>query len=218
MSKTQWDAVENFLNGATLPPDSALEAALADNVAAGLPAIDVSPAQGKMLNLIARLGKVESILEVGTLGGYSTICLARALPASGRLVTLELEPKHAEVARKNLDRAGVGDRVEIRVGMAAELLPSLSGPFDLIFIDADKPSNPIYWREALRLSKPGTLIIVDNVVRDGAVADQHSEDPGVLGVRALMELVATETRVECSAIQTVGTKGYDGFMLALVKG
>jgi predicted O-methyltransferase YrrM len=216
MSNPQWQAVENFLNGATLPVDPALDAALAENAAAGLPPIDVSPAQGRLLNLIARLGKVSTILEIGTLGGYSTIWLARALSAGGHLLTLELEPKHAEVARENLNRAGVGDRVEIRVGMAADLLPQVGGPFDLIFIDADKPSNPIYWKEALRLSDIGTLIIVDNVVRDGAVADEASEDPGVLGVRALMEIVAKESRVEAAAIQTVGTKGYDGFLTALV--
>ncbi len=170
----------------------------------------------RLLQIIARVINAKRIMEIGTLGGYSTIWLARALADGGRLLTLELEPKHAEVARKNLDRAGVGKRVEIRVGMAADLLPNVEGPFDLIFIDADKPSNPIYWKEALRLSRVGTLIIVDNVVRDGAVADESSQDPGVLGVRALMEIVAKESRVEATAIQTVGTKGYDGFLIALV--
>lgn len=209
-------AVDAYLADRLLAPDDALDAALDANVTAGLPEIDVSPLQGKLLALLARLHGARTVLEVGTLGGVSTIWLARALPADGRVTTLEIDPHHAEVARTNLDRAGVGDRVEIHVGPAAETLPTLEGPFDMAFVDADKPSNPIYWREAMRLVRPGGLIVVDNVVRDGMVADPDCELPAVQGVRAMMDLIAAEPRVEATAVQTVGVKGYDGFLVARV--
>lgn len=209
-------AVDAYLAERLIVPDPALESALAANRAEGLPAIDVSPLLGKLLHLLARIHGAKRVLEVGTLGGYSTIWLARALPPEGRLVSLELEAKHAEVARENVARAGMGDRVEIRVGPAAETLSGVDGPFDLVFIDADKPNNSVYWQEAMRLIRPGGLIIVDNVVRDGKVVDAASEDPSVQGVRAMLDLIAAEPRVEATAIQTVGAKGYDGFLIALV--
>jgi predicted O-methyltransferase YrrM len=188
--------------------------------AAHLPAINVAPNQGKLLQLLARAQGARNILEVGTLGGYSTIWLARALPPGGRLVTLEIDPRYAEVARANVLRAGLAEVVEVRVGRAVESLAQLEaegrGPFDLVFIDADKPSNPDYFRWALRLSRRGSVIIVDNVVRGGAVADGASEDPRVRGVRELNDLIASEPRVSATAVQTVGSKGYDGFALILV--
>ncbi|CAN5364721.1 O-methyltransferase [soil metagenome] len=217
MAEETWSAVDDYLTDRLLTLDPTLEAALRANREGGLPQIDVSATQGKLLHLLAKLHGAKTILEVGTLGGYSTIWLARALPEDGHLTTLELESKHAEVARKNLDNAGIGTKVEIKVGPAAKTLPALQGPFDMIFVDADKPSNPIYWREALRLSRPGTLIIVDNVIRNGGVADETSEDPGILGTREMMALIHEEPRVEATAIQTVGSKGYDGFLLARVK-
>jgi predicted O-methyltransferase YrrM len=171
-----------------------------------------------MLHLFARVCGARRILEIGTLGGYSTIWLAHALPEGGTLVTLELEPHHAEVARRNIDRAGLGDRVDIRVGLAIETLATLDGPFDLIFIDADKPSNVAYLREALRLSRPGTTIVVDNVTREGGVIDAESDDDRIRGTRALFDAVAAEPRLSATAIQTVGTKGWDGFLLAVVAG
>jgi predicted O-methyltransferase YrrM len=220
MAKEQWTAVDHYLTDLLVQPDPALEAALRDSVAAGLPAINVSPNQGKLLQLLARTMGARTILEIGTLGGYSTIWLARALPAGGRLVTLEVDPKHAEIARTNLARAGLTDIVELRLGPALETLPRLAaegrGPFDLIFIDADKPSNPEYFAWALKLSRCGSLIIVDNVVRNGAVIDATTSDPGIQGVRRLNEMLAAEPRVSATAIQTVGSKGYDGFALALV--
>ena len=195
--------------------------ALKANAAAGLPAIDVSPAQGKFLHLLARITGARRILEVGTLGGYSTIWLARALQDGGRLVTLEIDPHHADVARRNIADAGLADRVEIRVGPAAETLAAMehSGaePFDLVFIDADKPSNPIYLRHALALTRPGSVIIVDNVVRGGRVLDAASPDAAVQGTRALFDAVAAEPRLDATALQTVGLKGWDGFVIALVK-
>jgi predicted O-methyltransferase YrrM len=215
-----WTAVDRFLTDLLVPPDPALDAALRDSDAAGLPAISVSPNQGKLLQLLARALGARTILEVGTLGGYSTIWLARALPPGGRLVTLESEPKHADVARANLARAGLADVVELRLGPALETLPRLAaegrGPFDLVFIDADKPSTADYLTWALRLSRRGSLIVVDNVVRDGAVIDADSADPKVRGVRRFHEALAAEPRVSATAIQTVGSKGYDGFALALV--
>ncbi|RYG25181.1 O-methyltransferase [bacterium] len=217
MSKSQWEAVDAYLTGQTHENDPVLQRALARNAEAGLPAIDVSPALGKLLNLLVRTSGAKSILEVGTLGGYSTTWLARGLPDDGRIVTLELEPKHAEVARQNVDDAGVGAKVQIVTGRAADNLPSIEGPFDFIFIDADKPSNPVYWNHALRLSRPGTLIVVDNVVRHGAVIDDASTDPNIAGVRTLLELISAEPRVDATAIQTVGLKGYDGFLIALIK-
>ncbi len=220
MTQEQWTAVDRYVADLLVPPDPALNEALRASEAAGLPAINVTPGLGKLLHLLARLQGARSILEIGTLGGYSTIWLARALPADGRLITLEAEPRHAEVARANVDRAGLAGVVEVRLGPALETLPRLAeegrGPFDLIFIDADKPSNPDYFAWALALSRLGSLIVVDNVVRGGAVVDAASDDPGVRGVRRLMELIAAEPRVSATAIQTVGGKGYDGVALALV--
>jgi len=220
MNQETWTAVDRYLAGLFVPSDPALEAALEDSVAAGLPPINVSPNQGKLLQLLARMQGARNILEIGTLGGYSTIWLARALPAGGRLITLEFEPKHAEVARANLVRAGLGGVVEQRVGRALDTLPQLAtegcGPFDLIFIDADKPSTADYFVWALRLSRRGSVIIVDNVVRKGAVSDAASDDPNVRGMRRFHELLAVEKRVSATVIQTVGSKGYDGFAVALV--
>ena len=222
MNPEQWTAVERYICDLFVPPDDALDAALEASRAAGLPPINVAPNQGKLLNLIARMIGARSILEVGTLGGYSTIWLGRALPDDGRLVTLELDPAHAEVARANLERAGLLGKVSIRAGRAADSLAELAaegaGPFDLVFIDADKPSNPVYFEWALRLTRPGGLIVVDNVVRHGAVADPDSADPGVQGTRRVNEMMASEPRVSATEIQTVGSKGYDGFALALVLG
>jgi predicted O-methyltransferase YrrM len=215
-----WSAVDGYLAELFAPPEPALEAALADATAAGLPPHEVSPTQGKLLELLPRLQGARTILELGTLGGYSTIWLARALPAGGRLVTLEAEPRYAEVARRNVERAGLAEVVEIRVGAALETLPQLAaegrGPFDLVFLDADKAGNPDYLAWALRLTRRGSLIVADNVVRGGAVADAGSRDPSVRGVRRFLELLAAEPRVTATAIQTVGAKGHDGFALALV--
>ena len=220
MNESTWTAVDAYIVQQLIPADPALDAALSANAAAGLPAIDVSAAQGKLLHLLARISSARRILEIGTLGGYSTIWLARALPADGSLVTLEFLPHHAETARRNLERAGLADRVEIRVGAAARTLPQLAaegaGPFDLVFIDADKPSNPIYLDWAVRLSRPGTVIVLDNVVRDGGVADASSTDANVLGSRAGLEFIGNHPRLAATALQTVGAKGYDGFAIALV--
>jgi predicted O-methyltransferase YrrM len=220
MNQDQWTDVDRYLTKLLVRPDSVLDAALADSAARGLPAINVSPPQGKLLHLLARIQDARNILEVGTLGGYSTIWLARALPPGGRLVTLESDPTHAGVARTNLARAGVADVVELRLGPALETLPGLAaegrGPFDFIFIDADKPGYPDYLAWALKLSRRGSLIIADNVVRKGAVADPATTDPLVRGVRRFNELLAAEPRVSATAVQTVGSKGYDGFAIALV--
>jgi predicted O-methyltransferase YrrM len=220
MKQEQWTAVDAYITEVLVRPDSALQAALQASADAGLPPINVSPNQGKLLQLLARAQGARSILEIGTLGGYSTIWLARALPRGGRVITLENDPKHAEIARSNFARAGLADVVELRLGPALETLPRLAvegrGPFDLVFIDADKPSTPEYFAWALRLSKRGSLIIVDNVVRDGAVIDAASHDASVQGVRRLNEMIAAEPRVSATAIQTVGSKGYDGLAIALV--
>src|SRR5215472_8178334 len=212
MSQDQWAAVDRYLTDLLVRPDPALDAALAASTAAGLPAINVSPPQGKLLQLLARAQGARKILEIGTLGGYSTIWLAGALPAGGRLITLEADPKHAEVARGNIARAGLASVVEVRLGRAIDTLPQLvaekQGPVDLIFIDADKPGYPDYFPWALKLSRTGTLLIADNVVRKGAVADASSSDPNVQGVRRYNELVAAEPRLSATAIQTVGSKGY----------
>ncbi len=220
MSQETWNAVDEYFTATLVKQDAALEAALRDSEAAGLPAISVSPAQGKFLNLLARIQGARNILEIGTLGGYSTIWLARALPPGGRLISLELDPKHAEVARANLARAGFANIASVRVGRAVDTLDELdresAGPFDLVFIDADKQSNPAYFAWALKLSRRGTVIVVDNMVRAGAVADAASTDAAVQGVRRLNHLMATEPRVSATAIQTVGIKGYDGFAVALV--
>jgi predicted O-methyltransferase YrrM len=216
MSQDRWTAVDDYLTAELGCSDEALDAALAASDAAGLPAIAVSPPQGKFLNLMARMVGARRILEVGTLGGYSAIWLARALPEGGELVTLEIDATHAQVAEANLARAGLADRAKVIVGPALDTLPTLDGPFDLAFIDADKQSNADYFAQALRMSRPGSVIIVDNVIRKGAVIDQNSDDPAVAGVRRLNALIAAEPRVDATAIQTVGSKGYDGFAVALV--
>lgn len=216
MAQETWTAVDEYFTGLLAPADPALTAALAASEAAGLPAHQVAPNQGKFLQLLALLVGARAILEIGTLGGYSTIWLARALPPGGRLVTLEADPGYAEVARANLERAAVADLVELRVGPALDTLPTLTGPFDLVFIDADKPNNPAYLEWALRLTRRGSVIVGDNVVRDGAVVDAGSDDERVRGVRRFTEQLAAEPRVSATALQTVGSKGYDGFALALV--
>ena len=221
MSQDTWNAVDEYLTETLARPDAVLEAALRESEAAGLPPINVSPPQGKFLNLLARIQGARNILEVGTLGGYSAIWLARALPpGGGRLVTLEVDPRHAKVARANLALAGFANIAQVRLGRAVDTLPELvregAGPFDFIFIDADKPSNPEYFEWALKLSRRGTLIVVDNVVRKGAVANATSHDAAVQGVRRLNQMMATEPRVSATALQTVGAKGYDGFAMALV--
>jgi predicted O-methyltransferase YrrM len=218
--KKVWTSVDRYLTDTFVPPDAVLEAVLRDGQEAGLPEINVTPNQGKLLFLFARMCDASRILEVGTLAGYSTIWLARALPDDGRLITLELEPAYAEVARRNLGRAGLASRVEIRVGPAAESLANLEAedaePFDLIFIDANKDGTDDYFLRVLKLSHPGTVIIVDNVVRDGAVIDPSSADPAVQGIRRFIERAAGEKRVSATAIQTVGSKGHDGFALLRV--
>jgi predicted O-methyltransferase YrrM len=220
MTQKTWTAVDRYLDELLIGHDAALEAALRASVEAGLPAINVAPTQGKLLNLLARVRGARTILEIGTLGGYSTIWMARALPADGKLVTLEIDAKHADVARANIARAGLARRVELRLGPALDTLAQLgaegAGPFDLTFIDADKANIPAYFKWALQLSGPGSLIVVDNVVRDGAVIEAGSVDASVQGVRKLNELMASEPRVSATTIQTVGAKGYDGFALALV--
>ncbi len=214
-----WTRVDDYLCGTLLPPDPVLDAALARSAAAGLPPIAVAPNQGRMLNLLARIHGARRILEIGTLGGYSSIWLARALPPDGRLVTLEYDPRHAEVARENLATAGLDGVVEVRVGAALDTLPGLVGePFDLVFLDADKENNPAYVQWALRLTRPGSVIVADNVVRAGAVADPGSTSPVVAGIRAMHEMIAAEPRLAATAVQTVGAKGHDGFTLALVLG
>ncbi|HEV7974677.1 O-methyltransferase [Amycolatopsis sp.] len=216
MTQELWSQVDDYLGEVFVPADPALDAAVKASQAAGLPEIAVAPNQGKLLNLLARLAGARSILEIGTLGGYSTIWLARALPADGRLITLEFDPKHAEVARGNIAAAGLGDVVEVRVGAALDTLPSVEGPFEMVFIDADKVNIPRYFEWALRLTKPGSLIVIDNVIREGAVVDPSSTDPAVIGVRALNELIAAEPRVDATSLQTVGAKGHDGLTIALV--
>ncbi len=220
MTQKLWTRMDRYINDLLVPSDPALEAELKSSKAAGLPQISVTPNQGKLLQILARSMKARRILEIGTLGGYSTIWLARALPKNGRLVTLEADPKHAKVARANIKRAGLSKVVEIRYGRAQETLPQLLrqhlGPFDLTFIDADKTGYPEYFIWALKLSHPGSLIIADNVVRDGAVANPRSKDPNVRAIRRFNKLLAAEPRVSATAIQTVGSKGYDGFAIALV--
>jgi predicted O-methyltransferase YrrM len=216
-SDSRWDAVDDYLTSLFVSNDPTLEAAVESSKKAGLPAIQVSPPQGKLLHLLARALGARNILEVGTLGGYSTIWLARALPADGQLITLELDPKHALVARSNIERAGLAATVEVRVGKAIETLPLLAGTvFDLIFIDADKPSYPQYLVWALKLSRPGTVIIADNVVRDGEILNAGSEDAAIQAMRRFNEMLASEPRLSATAVQTVGCKGYDGFAFALV--
>jgi predicted O-methyltransferase YrrM len=202
------------------PPDAGLDAALAANRKAKLPAIDVSPLQGKFLEVLVQMTQARRILEIGTLGGYSTIWMARALPPDGRIVSLEFNPKHADVARANLENAGLLDRVELRVGRALDSLPMVEssgdGPFDLIFVDADKASNPQYLEWALKLARPGTVIVVDNVVRQGRIIDAESTDPDIQGTRRFTEMLAAEPRLSATVLQNVGVKGYDGFAIAVV--
>ncbi|MFH8606078.1 O-methyltransferase [Streptomyces sp. NPDC018029] len=223
MNQPQWDSVDDYFTGLLAPADEALTAALRDSDAAGLPHINVAPNQGKLLHLLAQTQGARRILEIGTLGGYSTIWLARALPADGRLITLEHSPQHAAVARGNLARAGLDKLVEVRIGPALDSLTALgaehvahAAPFDLVFIDADKVNNAHYLEWSLKLTRPGSLIILDNVVRGGAVTDASSTDPGVLGTRAALELIAEHPKLSGTAVQTVGVKGYDGFALARV--
>jgi predicted O-methyltransferase YrrM len=221
MSESQlWDDVDEYFSANLSPDDETLQAALRDSEAAGLPQIAVSPSQGKFLQLLAEIQGARHILEIGTLGGYSTIWLARALPADGRLISLEYSAKHAEVATRNIVRAGLDKVVEVRVGPALESLPKLADenppPFDLVFIDADKANNPHYVEWSLRLASTGSLIVVDNVVRGGRVLDTDSDAPDVRGTRAAIELIGSHPRLNGTAIQTVGSKGYDGFALARV--
>lgn len=216
-----WSAVDEYVVDHLVPEAGGLEYVEQASHAAGLPPIAVTPAQGKLLQLLARMQQARAILELGTLGGYSTIWLARALPPDGRLITLEADPRCAEVARANIVRAGLQEMVELRLGPALETLPKLAaegaGPFDLIFIDADKPNNPAYLEWALNLSRSGTVIVVDNVVRDGKIIDAASPDPDVKGTRRMFELMAREPRLNSTVLQTVGAKGYDGFALAVVR-
>ncbi len=220
MSQDQWSAVDRYISDLLVPQDKTLDAALASSAAAGLPAINVAPNQGKFLHLLAQTAAAKHILEIGTLGGYSTIWLARALPQDGRLISLEADPKHAEVARANIAAAGLSGLVEVRLGKALESLARIEAeklpPFDFIFIDADKASLPDYFAFALKLARPGALIVADNVVREGRVIDAANADPNIKGVRRMNEMIAAEPRVTATAIQTVGSKGYDGFALIRV--
>lgn len=215
-----WSAVDAYIGDALLGQDSVLDAVLERNAAAGLPAIDVSPAQGGLLHLLVRMVGARRVLEIGTLGGYSTICMARALPAEGTLVTVELDPRHAEVARANFAAAGVADRVDLRVGAALDVLPAierdLDAALDFAFIDADKANNSRYLEAAVHLSRPGAVIVVDNVIRGGAVLDAESQEAAVAGTRAAFDYAARHPRLTATAIQTVGLKGHDGFLIALV--
>jgi predicted O-methyltransferase YrrM len=220
VDRSKWTEVDRLVEELLLPDDPVLAASVDDAEAAGLPSIHVSPAQGAFLFVLARATGARRVLEIGTLGGFSTIWLARALPPDGRLVTLELVPAHADVARSNLERAGVADLVEIHVGPALETLPAHrdEAPFDLVFIDADKPAYPEYLEWAIELSRPGTLIVADNVVRGGAVLDGSSDEANVAGARRFLERLGADPRVEATVLQTVGRKGYDGFALAVVTG
>ncbi|MEV5975939.1 O-methyltransferase [Streptomyces sp. NPDC052114] len=220
MNQQQWNSVDDYFTDLLAPADEALTAALRDSDAAGLPQIAVAPNQGKLLQLLAQIQGARRILEIGTLGGYSTIWLARALPADGRLITLEYSPEHAAVARGNLARAGLDKLAEVRVGPALDSLDALGAehpdPFDLVFIDADKANNPHYLEWSLKLTRPGSLIVLDNVVRSGRVTDAASTDPAIVGTRAALTLMAEHPKLSATALQTVGTKGYDGFALARV--
>ena len=222
MSQELWTDVERYVDGLLIPSDPVLEAAINACEAAELPPIAVTPGQGKLLYLLARVQRARRILEIGTLGGYSTIWLARALPADGSVVTLELEKKHADVAMANIAQADLSPLVDLRVGRALETLPELAAeglePFDMVFIDADKENTEAYFRWALRLSREGAVIVVDNVIREGEVANAETSDERVQGIRRFNEMLAAETRVEATTIQTVGSKGYDGFTLAIVNG
>jgi predicted O-methyltransferase YrrM len=220
MSQDLYTAVDTYLATQLIPPDPILDAVLKSHLDADLPPINVTPTQGKFLNLLARTMHAKRILEIGTLAGYSTIWLARALSPGGRVITLEYDPKHADVASKNFRRAGLENVIELHIGKALDTLPKIAAanpaPFDLIFIDADKQNNPNYFQWALKLSRPGTIIIVDNVVRDGAILDAASTDTAIQGTRQLFELLHNEPRVDATALQTTDAKGHDGFALALV--
>jgi predicted O-methyltransferase YrrM len=220
MTQPLWTAVDNYVDSSLSLSDDVLSGAIAANAEGGLPSIDVTASQGKLLHLLARAMGAKRVLEIGTLGGYSTIWLARAVGENGKVVTLELDAHHAEIAQRNLDNAGIASRVDLRVGPAAKTLEALiaeaSQPFDFIFIDADKASYPDYMQVSLKLSRPGTLIIADNVVRDGQVIDPNDPDPNIQGVRRFTDLVATEPRLSATVLQTVGSKGYDGFAIAIV--
>jgi predicted O-methyltransferase YrrM len=218
MSQATWESVEHYLAEHVVKPDAVFDVVRESSKAAGLPDIAVSAAEGKQLYLMARMIGAKAILEIGTLGGYSTIWLARALPPGGKVVTLEYNPKHAEVARANIARAGLAGKVEVKTGAGLELLPTLAGPFDFFFIDANKDGYPEYFRWAVKLSRPGSVMVFDNVVRDGKVIDAESTDVLVQGVRALHNAIAAEPRVTATAIQTVGSKGYDGYVVAVVNG
>ena len=220
MTQELWTAVDNYINSVLIPSDTVLDAALASSAAANLPSIQVSPSQGKLLYVLARLVNARNILEIGTLGGYSTIWLARALPAAGRVLTLEASDKHAEIATANFTRAGLHNVIELRRGKALDTLPRLAaegrGPFDLIFIDANKSDMAEYFDWSVKLSRPGTVILADNVIRHGGVIDAASDDPDIQGVRRFNERLAADSRVSATEIQTVGSKGYDGFALIAV--
>jgi predicted O-methyltransferase YrrM len=220
MTQEVWEAVDKYFDKMLIPHDSTLDDALAAAAAAKLPAIQVSSVQGKLLQLLARIMGARNILEIGTLGGYSTIWMARALPEGGRIITLEADPKHAEVARKNFARAGVESKVELRLGKALDTLPKVAadglGPFDMFFIDANKSNMPEYFEWSLKLARTGSVIIADNVVREGAVLDAKSKDDDIQGIRRFLEMVGKEKRVSGTALQTVSTKNYDGFALVLV--
>ena len=221
MPEQVWADVDEYFTEHLLPADDVLRAVLETNVAEALPPIAVTPPQGKLLHLLARACSARRILEIGTLGAYSTIWLARALPPAGRLITLELDPHHADVARRNLERAKLSDRVEVRIGRAADLLDAMQGvadPFDFVFVDADKASSDVYFKAVLALSHPGTVIIVDNVVRSGKVTDAASDDEDIQGIRRMTEWLATQPNISATAIQTVGGKSYDGFLMAVVGG
>jgi caffeoyl-CoA O-methyltransferase len=220
MSQEQWTAVDAYITELFVPPDTALDAAIQATSDAGMPPINVAPNQGKLLHILALASGARSILEIGTLAGYSTIWLGRALPAGGKLITLEADPKHATVARGNIARARLAEKVEVRVGKALDTLPQLAseghGPFDLVFIDADKANTTEYFAWALKLTRRGSLIIADNVVRNGAVIDAGSADASIQGVRRFNAALAAEPRVSATAFQTVGSKGYDGLAIAVV--
>jgi predicted O-methyltransferase YrrM len=220
MSEQLWSDVDRYVVEKLVPADPVMDAVLEANAAGGLPAIDVSPAQGRFLELLVRITGARNILEIGTLGGYSSLWMARALPAGGKLVTLEFWPKHAAVARANFERAGVLDQIDLRVGAALESLPAIEkdglAPFDLVFIDADKPNNRGYLDWAVRLSRPGTVIVLDNVIRDGEVIKEASGDRSVEGARAGFDFIGSHPRLRATALQTVGSKGYDGFAIAVV--
>jgi predicted O-methyltransferase YrrM len=221
MSEQLWSQVDAYVVGKLLPDDPVMEQVLAANRSGGLPAIDVSAAQGRFLELLVRISGARNILEIGTLGGYSTIWIARALPAGGRMVTLEYSPRHAEVAAANFERAGLAERIELRVGAGLDSLPGVEkdglGPFDLIFIDADKPNNPNYLEWAVKLAREGTVIVLDNVIRDGGVIDAESMDATIVGTRKAFDLMGSHPRLRATALQTVGAKGYDGFAIAIVE-